>query len=89
MDSEAKKVPATEVPLPIKQTEAEIAQTIATQYTPFPATWVGDVNSLRKGDPVFWKGFKRSKNGGYSGKAEYFNCIFHGFGVAGNHVIVN
>jgi len=69
-----------EIPLPIKQSEAQIALIIANteQYRPFPATWDGNVDSLKKGMSVLWKGIKLTKRGNDSGKPEYFNGICHG-----------
>jgi len=82
-------VPVQEIPPPIKQTEAQIAQTIAEHYRPFPATWDGNVASLKKGMSVLWKGIKKTRSGNISGKVEYFNGIFHGFGTSKEWVIVN
>jgi len=70
-----------EVPKPILQTEAEIQRTIATYYKPCPATWDGNLDSLRKGMSVLWEGHKNTntKSCNYSTKVEWFSGIFHGF----------
>jgi len=49
-----------EIPLPIKKSDAQIALIIANteHYRPFPATWDGNVDSLKKGMSVLWKGIK-------------------------------
>jgi len=68
-----------EVPKPILQTEAEIQRTIAMYYKPCPASWDGNLESLRNGMSVVWEGYRTPTSTPRNQHQELFCGIFLGF----------